>query len=81
MLAYRFPESRSGLRFFLVAAIALALRRYRLRVGTAGSGQRLPHINLLFREFSVSRPPDVPLIAFVRLDKCAFGRHNVSLAL
>jgi hypothetical protein len=76
MLAYRFPESRAGLRVFLVAAIALALRRYRLGVGAAVSGQRLLHINLLFHEFSVSRPSDIPLIAFVRHDKCAFGRHN-----
>jgi hypothetical protein len=38
--------------------------------------QGVPDIELLFREFSDGSPADVPVVAFKRLDQCAFGRHN-----
>jgi hypothetical protein len=67
-----------SLRFFLVAAIALTLGRDRLGVGEPVSRQRFSYIYLFLSEFAASRPADIPLVALVRLDESAFGRHNFS---
>jgi hypothetical protein len=47
----------------------------------AVSRQGFPDIDLFFREFSVSGPTDVPLVAFMRFYQCAFGRHIFYLCL
>ena len=67
---------------FEIAFIALSLLHLGFRFTLHILGDRLPHVDLIFREPALIVPADIALIARVRLDELAiFGYDAAPLSL
>ena len=65
-----------------IAFVALSLFHLRFRFTLHILGDRLAHVNLVFREPALIVPADIALIARVRLDELAiFGYDAAPLSL